>query len=58
MNSIAVDHISKRYGTLQALDDITFTVSPGEVLPRRSRKDIALPHPGHAHTPLKRDGTD
>ena len=31
MNSIAVDHISKRYGTLQALDDITFTVSPGEV---------------------------
>ena len=29
---ITVDHLSKRYGEVLAVDDISFTVQPGEVL--------------------------
>jgi ABC-2 type transport system ATP-binding protein len=31
MNAIAVHHVSKSYGTLKALDDVSFTVGKGEV---------------------------
>jgi len=29
---IEISHLTKRYGSLTAVDDISFTVSPGEVL--------------------------
>ncbi len=31
MNAIEVNHVSKSYGKVQALNDVSFTVSPGEV---------------------------
>ena len=31
MNAIEVNHVSKSYGTLKALDDVSFTVGKGEV---------------------------
>ena len=31
MNAIEVNHVSKSYGTLKALDDVSFTVDKGEV---------------------------
>ena len=31
MNAIEVHHVSKSYGTLKALDDVSFTVGKGEV---------------------------
>ena len=31
MNSIEVNHVSKSYGTVKALDDVSFSVSKGEV---------------------------
>lgn len=31
MNAIVVNHVSKSYGKVQALDDVTFTVGSGEV---------------------------
>ena len=31
MNAIEVSHVSKSYGEVKALDDVSFTVSKGEV---------------------------
>ena len=31
MNSIEVNHVSKCYGAMKALDDVSFSVSKGEV---------------------------
>ena len=31
MNAIEVNHVSKSYGPVKALDDVTFSVAKGEV---------------------------
>lgn len=48
MNAIEVTNISKNYGKVRALDNVSFSVAKGEVfLPHRSRrsgKDVYVPY--------------
>ena len=49
---IEVSHVSKHYGKVEALHDVSFSVHKGEVFgligSRRCWQDHAFPHPSHA----------
>ena len=62
-NLIEVSHVSKSYGKVQALRDVSFSVKQGELFgligPARSREKYPVPHPDHlaATGPGKCPGT-
>ena len=47
MNSIELTNISKHYGSVQALNDVSLSVKQGEVFGLIGPEDVPLPHHGH-----------
>ena len=42
MNAIEVNNISKRYGKVEALQNVSFSVAEGEVFARQQLQDTTL----------------